>query len=130
MSRLLLWTARLVGAAIMLQTLYFKFTGAEESVAIFKAVGIEPWGRFCVGTLELIASILLLMPALSWIGAVLALALMAGAIVLHLTILGIESQGDGGQLFVFAIVVSACSLYVLWASRSQVRLALGKLMPG
>ena len=84
---------------------------------IFTRVGMEPWGRFGVGTMELIASILILIPATSWIGAGLAFGLMLGAIGMHLTILGIEVQGDGGYLFFLALLVSICSTFILWVNK-------------
>ena len=112
-SKNILFTiARFAAAIIMLQTLYFKFSGAEESVNIFTQVGMEPWGRIATGTLELIASALLLYKAKSWLGALLALGLMGGAIVMHLTLLGIEVQNDGGYLFVLAMLVFACAAVV------------------
>lgn len=79
---------RILAAVIMIQTLYFKFTGSPESVYIFTTVGMEPWGRWSVGVMELIASLLLLMPSSAWLGGGLALGLMAGAIGMHLTLLG------------------------------------------
>lgn len=120
-KKITLWGARVLAAIILLQTLYFKFTGAEESIYIFTQVGMEPWGRIGVGIMELIASILLLIPVVSWVGAVLALGLMSGAIVMHLTILGIEVQGDGGYLFLLALVVSICACYVIWDSRIRIK---------
>jgi hypothetical protein len=81
---------------------------------------MEPWGRIGTGVLELIAAVVLVIPAVSWIGAALGLGLMAGAITFHLTILGIEVQGDGGYLFFLAIVSAGCCLFVLWASRAKV----------
>ena len=110
---ILYWIARLVAAVILLQTLFFKFTASEESVYIFTSVGMEPWGRIGVGIMELIAGILLVVPATAWIGAIVALGLMLGAIGMHLTILGIEVKGDGGYLFALAVVVALCSIYVL-----------------
>lgn len=107
------WAVRLIAALIMLQTLYFKFTASEESVYIFSTVGMEPWGRIAVGVLEMVASVLILINLTAWLGALLALGLMGGAIVMHLTILGIEVKGDGGQLFLYALVVAACSAIVL-----------------
>lgn len=95
---LLIWAARIVAAVIMLQTLYFKFTGAPESIYIFTTVGMEPWGRIGVGVMELIASLLILVPVTSWMGAGIALGLMLGAMGMHFTVLGIEVQGDGGYL--------------------------------
>ena len=104
---------RLVAAVIMLQTLYFKFSAAPESVYIFSQVGIEPWGRIGTGVAELIAAVLLLIPSTIAIGALMAICIMTGAIITHLFILGIQVQGDGGQLFVYALVVLLASSGVL-----------------
>src|SRR4030095_6536569 len=92
------WTLQLVVAGILLQTLFFKFTGAEESVYIFTTLGVEPWGRLGSGVFELVAALLLLRPRTAPFGAALTMAVMAGAIGSHLTILGIEVKGDGGLL--------------------------------
>ncbi len=114
------WTARILAAVIMLQTLYFKFTGAPESVYIFTTIGMEPWGRIGVGVMELIASGLILVTATSWLGAGLALGLMVGALGMHFTILGINVQNDGGYLFFLALTVALCSLYVLWYNSNKI----------
>lgn len=114
------WLLRLVAAAIMVQTLYFKFSGSAESVFIFTTVGMEPWGRMGVGILELAASFLLLANVTAWMGAVLALGLMGGAIMMHLTILGIEVKDDGGQLFFYALIVAACSTGVLLYNKARI----------
>lgn len=116
----LYWIFRLVAALIMIQTLYFKFTGAEESIYIFTTVHMEPWGRIGVGVLELVASILILINSTAWLGALLALGLMGGAIMMHLTILGIEVHDDGGQLFLYAILVAVSSAIVLVFDRDKV----------
>lgn len=112
-ARIASWIAQLVAAAILGQTLFFKFTGAEESKYIFSRLGIEPWGRIGTGVLELVAVILLLTPRTAVYGAVLALGLMGGAIMSHLTRLGIEVQGDGGLLFILALVVLLAALTVV-----------------
>ena len=114
------WMLQLAAAGILLQTLFFKFTGAEESVYIFTTLGVEPWGRIGSGIVELIASVLLLVPATAPIGAVMALGVMTGAILSHLTVLGIEVKGDGGLLFGLALIVFACSAIVLTIRRAQV----------
>jgi putative oxidoreductase len=114
------WIGQIVAAAILLQTLYFKFTGAPESVYIFTTLGIEPWGRIGSGVAELIAAVLLLIPATAGIGAVLALGIMAGAIFSHLTKLGIQVQGDGGLLFGLAVTVCMSALLVAWIRREQI----------
>jgi hypothetical protein len=107
-------------AVILLQTLFFKFTGAEESVYIFTKVGAEPWGRLGSGVLELIAAAMLLTPALVAYGAILTVGLMSGAILSHLTILGIEVKGDGGLLFGLAVTCFIGSLIVLALRRASI----------
>jgi uncharacterized membrane protein YphA (DoxX/SURF4 family) len=119
MKKLISWLLRIIAAAILLQTLYFKFTAQPESVELFTKLGAEPWGRISTGIIELIASILLLLPSSVFIGAVLGIGLMAGAIVSHLTIIGIESEGDGGQLFVLAITVMVCCIIILLFHKQQ-----------
>ena len=104
MKNIISWTAQIVAAIILLQTLWFKFTGAEESVYIFSKLGVEPYGRIGSGVIELIAGILLLTPRYIWLGALIGLGTMAGAVVSHLTVLGIDVLGDGGQLFGLAII--------------------------
>lgn len=113
------WVLRIVAAVIMLQTLYFKFSGAPESVYIFSAVGIEPWGRIATGVAELIAAILLLVPATIAIGALLAAGIMLGALLTHVFIIGIVVQNDGGQLFIYALVVLAASILLLLQNKQQ-----------
>jgi putative oxidoreductase len=114
------WLLQLVAAGILLQTLFFKFTGAAESVHIFTTLGVEPWGRIGSGVVELIASILLLVPATASIGAVMAVGVMSVAIVSHLSVLGIEVEGDGGLLFALALIVFVCGAIVLTIRRAQV----------
>ena len=116
------WALQIVVAVILLQTLFFKFTGAAESVHIFSTLGAEPWGRIGSGVVELIAAILLLLPATVTIGAVLALGVMVGAIMSHLTVLGIEVQGDGGLLFALALTVFVGSVVVLVLRRRDIPL--------
>ncbi len=115
----LLWAAKGVAAVLMLQTLYFKFQAAPESVYIFTKVGIEPWGRIGTGVIELIASILILIPRTAWIGAGLGLGVMLGAILSHFVLLGIEVQGDGGQLFFYAVAVAVSCATILYITRPQ-----------
>lgn len=117
---ILSWIGQIVAAVILLQTLYFKFTGAPESVYIFSTLGLEPWGRIGSGVVELIAAVMLLIPATAGIGAIIALGVISGAIMSHLTKLGIVVQGDGGLLFTLALIVFACSLLVAWIRREQI----------
>ena len=121
-SRRLSLVLRLVVAAILAQTLWFKFTAAPESVYIFRTLGLEPWGRIGSGLAELVAVVLLLVPTTVALGALLALGVIAGALVSHLTKLGIEVQGDGGLLFGLACVVFAGSALLLWMHRAALPL--------
>ncbi len=120
--------ARIIAAAIMLQTLYFKFTAHPESVYIFSTLGIEPFGRIGSGIAELIASILLLIPTTAWMGAIMGLGVMAGAIVSHLTILGIDIRNDGGQLFYMALFTFVCCLVVVIYERAKITTIMKHLL--
>lgn len=114
------WICRVTAAVILLQTLFFKFTGAAESVYIFTKVGMEPWGRYGSGAAELIAAVLLLTRCHAWLGALLALGVISGAIASHLTVLGIEVQGDHGLLFALALTVFITSAITTWLHRDQI----------
>ena len=118
-SNISTWVLRLLAAIILLQTLFFKFTAAEESVYIFTQIGMEPVGRIGIGIMELIAAILILYPKTTPYGALLAIGLMAGAIFFHLTKLGIVVKNDGGQLFVYALIVLVSSAILLVIFRQQ-----------
>ena len=113
------WVFRIVAALILLQTLYFKFTAAPESVFIFTQLGIEPYGRITVGVAELIASLLLLVPKSRSLGALMGIGLMLGAIAGHLTKLGIEVMNDGGYLFALSLVVLVSCVLCLYLERKQ-----------
>ena len=128
------WACRVIAAVILLQTLFFKFTAAPESVYIFTKVAefvhgyaqflpvetVQASARIGSGVLELIASVLLLIPRIVWAGCLLAIAATAGAIISHLTFLGIVVQDDGGLLFALAIAVVCTSVIALYLHRSQV----------
>lgn len=114
------WIIKLTAVVILLQTLFFKFTGAEESIYIFETLGIEPFGRIGSGIVELIASILILIPRTTLLGALLALGTMVGAIISHLFILGIEVKKDGGLLFILASITFACSIYLILMNKSKI----------
>ncbi len=117
---IVLWILRIVAAIIMLQTLYFKFSAAEESVYIFSKMGIEPWGRITTGIFELFASILLLFNPTLVFGAIIAVGIMSGALLSHLTVLGIEVKDDGGQLFLYALVVWVSSTVIIWLKKEWI----------
>jgi uncharacterized membrane protein YphA (DoxX/SURF4 family) len=111
-ARVVPWIAQLGVAAILAQTLFFKFTYAPETQIIFAGRGGRPMATL-VGLAELVAAILLLIPRTASLGAALALLIIGGAIFTHLTSLGIDVNGDGGFLFGLAIAVATGSLVVL-----------------
>lgn len=116
-------------AFVFVQSLFYKFTGSEESIFIFSTlrdwsgIGLfEPAGRWIIGTCELIASILLFVPGFSVFGAAMAIGIMTGAISFHLfTPLGVEIMGDGGELFTLACGVWISGWVILWLKRQEVR---------
>ncbi|MEZ4808712.1 MAG: DoxX family protein [Allomuricauda sp.] len=111
---------RAIPAAILLQTLYFKFTAAPESVYIFETLGLEPMGRIGIGILELVAAILLIVPKTTWMGALLGMGILAGALFSHLTQLGIVVQNDGGTLFILASVTFVFCAILAWKNRTKI----------
>ncbi len=116
------WILQLIAALVLFQTLFFKFSGAKESVYIFSTLGLEPWGRIGSGIVELIASVLLVIPATVAVGALLSLGVISGAIFSHLTKLGIAlpAVNDRGELFALAVVVFLCSATVLILHRREI----------
>ncbi|CAN1546407.1 DoxX family [Flavobacteriaceae bacterium] len=119
-TSIFMWVLRLTAAIILLQTLYFKFTGAEESVYIFSTLGIEPYGRIGSGIGELIAAILILIPRTTLFGALIGAGVMLGAIFSHLFVLGIEVKNDGGELFTLAIITFLCCIALIYWNKSKI----------
>ncbi|MCB0374779.1 MAG: DoxX family protein [Sinomicrobium sp.] len=109
----------IVAAVILLQTLYYKFTGHEDSVYIFQSLGMEPEGRIVLGVAELIIAVLLLFGRTAVYGAILGVMVLLGALISHLFILGISVRGDGGKLFILAVITFVCCVYVLFARAEQ-----------
>ena len=126
-SKTIILILRIAVAIILIQTLRFKFTAHPDSVYIFETVGLEPFGRIGIGILELIAGILLLIPKTVWAGAALTLGLIGGAIMMHLTQLGIEVRGDGGVLFYTAIITFILSGIILYYNRESIPIVGKKL---
>jgi len=126
-EKIISWITALLSAVILLQTLYFKFSASPESVYIFSKLGIEPWGRIVSGVGELIASILILIPNYRWIGCIMGLGIISAAIFAHLTKLGIAVQGDGGYLFILAIIVFVSCGICLFLEKHKLRLLYVKV---
>lgn len=119
-QRKLSWVCRAIAATIMIETLFFKFTGAEESIYIFSKMGLESWWRYGQGIWELIASMLLLRWRLGWAGGLLTMGALGAAIVSHLTVLGVVVQGDHGLLFAMALTTFACGTVVTFLHRHEI----------
>jgi putative oxidoreductase len=119
--KVLSWVLQVLVAVILLQTLFFKFTGAPESVYIFSKLGAEPWGRIASGVVELTAAVLLLVPRTAAAGALMSLGVISGAIFSHLTKLGVAlaEVGDHGELFALALAVFVGSAVVLYIRRRE-----------
>jgi uncharacterized membrane protein YphA (DoxX/SURF4 family) len=119
-NNVFIWVIKLLAVVILVQTLYFKFTGAEESVYIFSTIGAEPFGRIGSGIVELIASILILIPRTTLLGALLGLGTMSGALLTHLVFLGIEVKNDGATLFILAIITFLCCSILVYNQKSKI----------
>ncbi len=115
-----IWIVKLIAVTILVQTLYFKFTASAESVYIFSTLGIEPYGRIGSGIVELIASLLILISRTTLLGSIIGLGIMTGAIISHLTKLGIEVQNDGGTLFILALTTFLCCAILVYANKSKI----------
>ena len=126
MKKYIPYALRLIVAIILIQTLRFKFTAHPDSVYIFKTVGLEPYGRILTGIAELIAGILLLIPKTVWIGALLTIGIIGGAILMHLTKLGIEINNDHGTLFITAIATFVLSILIVYIYRKDIPLGFFK----
>lgn len=124
MKNILTWVIKLTAVVILVQTLFFKFTGASESVYIFSKLGIEPYGRIGSGVGELIASVLILIPRTTLLGALMGLGTMAGAIFSHLFVLGVviqyEGFNDGGLLFSMAVITFTCCAILVYQNKSGI----------
>ena len=129
MKKYLVLVLKIIAAIIMLQTLFYKFSGAQESIDLFtKLAGEnEAYMRIGTGVLELIASIFLLIPKTTWFGALMTFGLMSGAVFSHLTKLGISHNNDGGLLFGAALVTLIIGVFILYKERKNIPILGEKL---
>jgi uncharacterized membrane protein YphA (DoxX/SURF4 family) len=101
--RTLSWAARLIAAAILAMAGVTKLSGAPDAIALFTLLGVEPWGRLGLGTVELFTAVLLLPPRTARLGGLGGAGLMTGAILTHLLKIGVSYGGDP-SLFIMALV--------------------------
>lgn len=118
--KIITWIVKCISVVILVQTLFFKFTAAEESVYIFTKLGIEPIGRIGSGIIELLAAVLILLSRTTLLGAILSLITMIGALLSHIFFLGIVVENDGGELFVLAIITLLCSLFLIYQNKTKI----------
>ncbi|MGI9251671.1 MAG: hypothetical protein ACR2PR_10805 [Pseudohongiellaceae bacterium] len=136
------WVMAVFIAIVFVQSLFFKFSNSYETIHIFSTIGgwmasigfpqsiadgFAAFGGYTVGTVELIASLLLLMRRTQFIGAAVGFCVISGAIFFHLfTPLGVSvvineaGDKDGGQLFAMAVVVWVFALGIMWLRRGDV----------
>ena len=110
---------RIAVAVIFIQTLYYKFTAHPDSVHIFSSLGLEPVGRIGLGVVELISSVLLLVPRTKLIGIFISFGIICGAILSHFIVLGLDVQEDGGALFSLALIIFACCSVLFGIHKSE-----------
>lgn len=143
MKKYLVWLLVLIPVIVFLQSLPFKFSGAAETQYIFTTIGawmasiglgsvataFASHGAVGVGIAELVASVLLVIPATRHWGALLGLGLLSGAIFFHLaTPLGVALKYPGAgpegdpTLFYMAVVAWLCLLALVVRYRTKLPL--------
>ncbi|MDV7188499.1 DoxX family protein [Lutibacter sp. TH_r2] len=120
MGKKIILVFRIIISILLIQTLQYKFTAHPDSVYIFSKVGLEPIGRIGIGILEFIAAFLIIIPKTIWIGALLTVGIIGGAIIMHLTLLGIKIDNDGGKLFYMALFIFILSAIILFNQRKNI----------
>ena len=125
--KILLLLCQLVSAGIMGMAGFSKLMGAPGSIMIFTDLGMEPFGRFLIGGIELLAAILLLSKNARVGGALLTISVMLGAVLAHITRLGFTPGDDGGKLVMMLGVVLLTSGYVLYKERRRLPI-IGKTL--
>ncbi|MBS4073093.1 MAG: DoxX family protein [Algoriphagus sp.] len=124
------WILRITAAVILTQSLSYKFGAHPDSIELFSQLGVEPTGRIALGIIELLVSLLLIIPRTQVLGSIGGMGIMTGAIFIHIFIIGIVFREDGGGLFALALgCFLACALNFLFYSKqlsSLIKLKYGK----
>jgi len=119
---------RITVAIIYIQTLYFKFTAHPDSVYIFTKMGVEPFGRISLGVIELIISIGILIPKTKYAAIVMSIAIVLGALMSHIFILGIIVNGDNGLLFSLACLIFLLSILLFIYHYDEIKLNANRIL--
>lgn len=114
------WVFQLIAALILGNASIQKFLGVEMSVYVFKALDIEGT-RLVIGAIEGVAALLLLTKAPHW-GAILGFSTMLGALIAHISVLGLEVHQDHGALSMMMIGTIVSTAIVLWIRRRSLPL--------
>ena len=118
MNKKMLFALQFVAACIIGGAGVLKFLGNPTDMLVFATLEMEPFGRYLIGTLELVAGGLLLSSSFAASGALLALGTMIGAAIAHVTVLGFEVQGDGGlHIALLSTVLVSCGSVLLQRRR-------------
>jgi hypothetical protein len=126
--KIITFLLQLAISIIVGQTLFFKFSGAAESIYIFNTLGIEPWGRLGLASLELLAIVLLWIPSTTLYARLLILGMMSGAIASHLLVLGIEIMEDQGELFFLGVITWLASAVLIFFKREELGVILSRFL--
>ena len=117
-GRIALWTLQILLACALLAAGGSKLAGALPMVQLFDAIGVGQWFRYATGTIEVAGAVLLLIPALSGVGAVLLSAVMVGAVMTHLFIVPSSPAAP--------LVLLAGLMTVAFVRRGEIAAQLGR----
>ena len=117
-TTIIAWIAQVLAAAILITAASSKLTSAPDAIALFSTLGVEPWGRFALGSVELLTAALLLFPRTAGIGGLFGIVLMTGAIATHLFKIGVMYGGDP-SLFIMAVLVFLSSAITVYLRRPR-----------
>ncbi|WP_316845179.1 hypothetical protein [Pedobacter psychrodurus] len=107
------WVLIIIAFIILVYNAYLKLSSNQGAITLFSSLAMEPYGRFLLGSLELMAALLLLHPATLKYGAALGVLLMAGVILIHIFKLGIALNGDY-KFFIMGLSAFFCSTLLLY----------------
>ena len=114
----LLWLAKLGAAGILGFAAYEKLTNAPHEVKLFAELDWEPFGRYLIGGIEIVAAILIIIPQSAIFGAFLGLGIMLGAVIGHLTV---ESEVIGLHNLWKPLMVAGLCVVILYIRRHDAK---------
>jgi len=117
------WIFQIIAAIILGSAGFSKLSGNEMSAFVFSELGIEET-RLIIGVIETLAAFLLITKA-PYLGAILGFGTMIGAIIAHVSVLGMEIQNDGGTLVMLLAVLVVATIVIMWIWRRSLPLIGG-----